>query len=302
VEWLRLPLRWNWIEPARGADRWDRVDGVITQASRARLGLLAVLGGTPRWATGPARALSPGLRPDRFPPADARDFAAYVYRAVGRYHGTIRAYELLNEPNSPAGWAPRPDAARFVELLCAGYLAAKYADPTATVVAGGLIGNGLSLGWETPETRDFLKAIEAGPGAGCFDVVAIHPYAHPTEDGVVALQGWIDATRAYMASRHDRRELWLTEVGWSTGTALWGHRSVSETEQAAWVRDVYDEISGSQKVFWYNFKEPRADPSDAEDQWGWLRFDLRPKPAYEAFAELAKESRAASGSPPPPHP
>jgi len=289
VEWLRLPLRWNWLEPQRGQDRWDRTDTVVRQADDAELRLLAVLGGTPRWSSGlDGGALPRGLRPDSFEPSDARDFAAYVYRVVDRYRGRVDAYEMLNEPNSPEHWAPRPNAARFVELLCAGYLAAKYADPGVPVVVGGLNGNGLSLGWEVPEARDFLKAIYAGPGARCFDVMAIHPFAHPTEDGLAVLQRWIDQARGYMDQQGDRRELWVTETGWSSGNTLWGHATISEDEQAEWLRDVYGKVTGPQKLFWYNFKETRANPSDPEAQWGWLRYDLEPKPAYGAFAALRK--------------
>jgi len=288
VGWLRLPLRWFWNEPRRGQVRWDYFDGVVQQAGDAGLELLAVLGGTPRWASGVDNTTAPRtVERDAFPPTRTSDFAAYVYRMVDRYRGRVRAYEMLNEPNSPDHWAPAPNAERFVELLCAGYLAAKYADPDATVVVGGLNGNGLALGYEAPVSRDFLKAIYAGEGARCFDVMAIHPFAHPTEDGIATLQSWVDATRAYMSSMSDTRPLWLTEVGWSSGQNLWGHTTITEDEQAKWVREVYS-VGGVQKLFWYNFKETRADPNDPELQWGWLRYDLQPKPAYRAFAALPK--------------
>jgi len=289
VDWLRLPLRWFWLEPQRGRYRWDRSDGVVQRADEAGLRLLAVLGGTPRWSSGlDAATRGRGAPSDAFAPLDTRDFAAYVWRVVDRYRGQIAAYELLNEPNSPDHWAPVPNAARFGELLCAGYLAAKYADPQSAIVLGGLNGNGLDLGYETPEARDFLKAIYAGPAARCFDVLAIHPFAHPLEDGGKVLQTWIDATRHYMAERGDHRPLWVTEIGWSTGASLWGHAPVTEEQQAEWVRVVYERINGPQKVFWYNFKENRPDPTDPEHQWGWVRYDLQPKPAYHAFSDLKR--------------
>lgn len=289
VEWLRLPLRWFWLEPQRGRYRWDYVDGVVQQAGDAGLQLLAVLGGTPRWSSGiDAGTRRSGVRSDAFEPTDTRDFAAYVYRVVDRFSGRIGAYELMNEPNSPDHWAPKPNAARFVEMLCAGYFAAKYADPQSAVVLGGLNGNGLSLGYETPEARDFLKTIYLGAAERCFDVLAIHPYAHPTEDGGRVLQSWIDATRRYMVERGDRRPIWLTEIGWSTGASLWGHSTISDEQQADWVHVVYDHVAGPEKVFWYNFKETRPDPTDPEYQWGLVRYDLRLKPAYRAFADLKR--------------
>lgn len=289
VAWVRLPVRWQWLEPQRGLYVWDRYEDAVDQARDAGLELLAVLGGTPLWSSGvDRRALPRGVDWDSFEPRDTRDFAAYVYRVVERFSGRIGAYELMNEPNSPVHWNPRPDVARFIELLCAGYLAAKYADPNAVIVAGGLNGNGLSLGWEAPESRDFLRAIYSGPGARCFDVMAIHPFAHPTEDGVAALQSWIDETKRFMTAQGDRRELWLTETGWSSGRSLWGHTTISEKQQAEWVRAIYLDIVGPQKIFWYNFKEDRANPTDPEGQWGWLRYDLTPKPAFRAFSDLRR--------------
>lgn len=288
VDWLRLPLRWSWIEPQRDAYRWDRVDGVVAAAHDAGLRLLAVLGDTPDWSSGvDPRAFPRRSQREAFAPAETSDFPEHVYRVVDRYRGRVAAYEIFNEPNSPVHWMPRPDPARFVELLCAGYLAAKYADPTAAVVVGGLNGNGLSLGWETPEGRDFLKAIYAGPGALCFDVMAIHPYAHPTEDGIGVLQSWVDETLRYMTAQGDTRPLWITEVGWTSGPSLWGHTIIDEEQQGRWVRDVYTELVGPQKVFWYDFKDDRR-ASDPESYWGWVRPDLRPKPAYLAFAGLAR--------------
>jgi hypothetical protein len=290
VEWLRLPIRWSWVEPQPGVYDWHLDDPVVDQASSAGLRVLAVLGSTPSWSSGVSRNQVPaGVHADAYAPARSADFARDVYQVVQHYQGRVAAYELLNEPNSINHWRPRPDAARFIELLCAGYYAAKYSDPYSLIVAGGLSGNGLFLGWEPPESRDFLKAIYDGPGAHCFDVMAIHPYAHPAENGLASLQQWVDETRAYTRARGDGRELWLTEVGWSSGPHLWGKATISQQQQADWVTAVYRDLAGPQKVFWYNFKDG-TDPAmtDPEYHWGWLQDDLTPKPAYGAFKALQK--------------
>jgi hypothetical protein len=290
VQWLRLPIRWSWVEPHAGAYTWTADDPVVDQAAGAGLKLLAVLGSTPSWASGMTQnQMPPGVHADAFAPRRTSDFARYVYETVQHYQGRVAAYELLNEPNTLNHWRPQPDAARFIELLCAGYYAAKYSDPSSVVVAGGLNGNGLYLGWEPPDGRDFLKAIYAGPGALCFDVMAIHPYAHPIQNGLAELQRWVDETRAYMRAQGDDRELWVTEIGWGSGLSVWGNPVISEAQQAAWVRTVYGGLAGPQKVFWYNFKDG-TDPAmtNPEYHWGWLHDDLTPKSAYGAFQALAK--------------
>ncbi len=287
VQWLRLPLRWHWVEPEPGLYRWDRVDSVVDRAAGSGLKLLAVLGGTPAWSSRvTVRSVAPGVHWDAFAPASDSEFADYVSRVVQHFRGRVQAYELFNEPNSPNHWQPAPNAARFVELLCAGYRAAKHADAGSVIVAGGLNGNGLSQGPEG--SQNFLETIYAGEGAGCFDVLAIHPFAHPIEQGLAGLQAWVDETRRYMRTRRDHRELWLTEVGWSSGLHQWGHSTISEEEQAEWVTTIYHDLKGAQKVFWYNFKEVRRNPSDPEFQWGWLRFDLAPKAAYWSFVEATR--------------
>ena len=86
----------------------------------------------------------------------------------------------------------------------------------------------------------------------------------------------------------DLRELWLTETGWSSGRSLWGHTTITEEQQADWVGAIYRDVTGPQKIFWYNFKEDRANPTDPEAQWGWLRYDLTPKPAFKAFSDLRR--------------
>jgi PKD repeat protein len=288
VEWVRLPMRWWVVENRDRQLTWDKMDNVVAAAHEHELEILAVLDEAPQWSNPAAwrEWETKGEVHASYPPELIGDFARYVYNVVRHYRGRVRAYELLNEPNSANHWRPKPDAELFVQYLCAGYYAAKYADPDSVVVVGGLNGNGLALDWQPPEARDFLKTIYSGPGRECFDVMAIHPFAHPTEDGLPGLQSWVDETRMYMLAQSDRRELWITETGWSSGPNLWGHATISEAQQAAWVETIYRDLVGPQKIFWYNFKEGRRRATDPESQWGWLRSDLEPKPAYESFKAL----------------
>lgn len=284
VQWVRMPIRWRTVMPKRDVRRWSAQDLTVTKSLAADLRLLAVLDAVPNWSRGSGQESGA-----RVPIAERLDdFARYAYEVADHYRGRIGAYEILNEPNSPEHWRPRPDARMFVKFLCAGYYAVKYADPAGVVVVGGLNGNGLSLGWEPPEGRDFLKAIYAGPARACFDVMAIHPFAHPTGNKLPGLQDWVDQTRDYMRAQGDGRPLWLTETGWSTGPALWGHPTITEQTQAEWVVAVYRDLQGPEKIFWYNFKDTRLNPADPEHQWGWVFYDLELKPAYSAFAGLEK--------------
>ena len=52
VEWVRMPVRWQWLEPQRGGYMWERYESRIDEARAGGLKLLAVLGGTPLWSSG----------------------------------------------------------------------------------------------------------------------------------------------------------------------------------------------------------------------------------------------------------
>lgn len=105
------------------------------------------------------------------------EFAWFTYKAVGRYKDNIHAWHVWNEPNHAAIWHPVPDSVLYTELLKHAYLTAKYADPKAVVVLGGLTNDGaLQVPLET-----FLQTIYEGGGREYFDAVGRHPYTDPYE-------------------------------------------------------------------------------------------------------------------------
>jgi hypothetical protein len=85
-------------------------------------------------------------------------------------------------------------------------------------------------------------------------------------------------------------------VGWSTGPHLWGKTTISEQQQADWVRAVYGHLAGPQKVFWYNFMDGTDTAmTNPEYHWGLLRNDLTPKPGYAVLQALARRTAAGAG-------
>src|SRR5207248_909512 len=74
-----------------------------------------------------------------YPPTNLNDYASFVHVAAAHFaaHG-VHAYEIWNEPNLASFWEPTPDPVRYTQMLKLAYPAIKSADPTATVVTGGL--------------------------------------------------------------------------------------------------------------------------------------------------------------------
>jgi polysaccharide biosynthesis protein PslG len=146
-------------------------------------------------------------------PAAMATFATQEVQALKPYG--IETYEVLNEPN---GCAYQLSAANYTAILKATYKAVKAADPSATVISGGMCPNG---GTNSPPT--YLNAMYKAGAHGYFDAFNDHPYSAPdtplqTGD---AWNPWsyLAQLHSLMASKGDgSKAIWLTEFGCPTGT------------------------------------------------------------------------------------
>ncbi len=94
-------------------------------------------------------------------PTDAT-FAGAINYLANAFAGRVNAWEIWNEEDSTAWWTGTP--AQYVGLLKAAYPAVKSADPSASVLVGGLTGNDAS----------YLQALYASGAQGSFDAVGVH--------------------------------------------------------------------------------------------------------------------------------
>ena len=147
---LRDDIEWASVEPTQGDFDWELPDEIVAQAALHHLHALLIIDTTPRWAsgdssTGPQRSWLPPLDPTAY-----GEFAAMVAARYGphgvfwKYHPTLSVYlpvglELWNEENLATFWggdAPNPQV--YTAMVKAAYPLIKKADPTMTVVLGGL--------------------------------------------------------------------------------------------------------------------------------------------------------------------
>lgn len=88
-----------------------------------------------------------------------------------------------------------------------------------------------------------------------------------------------------MSDHHDAATpLWVTELGWATSAG-----GMSEDRQAQWLTGSLTTLLHSGEVsavFWYNLRDGGNDASDWEDNFGLVRYDWSPKPAYTALKNL----------------
>ncbi len=228
----------------------------------------------------------------------AQDYAAFAGAAARHYAALgVHAYEVWNEPNSPAFWQPKPDPAAYTALLRAAYGAIKQADPSATVITAGLAP--AATDGQSYSPVDFLQAVYAHGGHGYFDAVGQHPYCWDANTFPGDPQGWSawyqmygtsPSLRSLMIDHGDGdKKIWATEYGApSNGPA--GSSHVDESTQAAMLTKAYQLWAGyswAGPLFFYEGRDEGTSTSTRENFFGLLRQDFTPKPAYNAYQQAA---------------
>lgn len=214
--WVRRnSLRWKDIEPEEGKGyRWDapRIKSIeedFRVASESGLNLIAVVHGSPRWATAPYAADCAPINP-----AKVQAFARFMVEAVRRYSAppyNVIYWELINEPDayifssdSVYGcWGVKEDpyygGEAYGRMLKTVAAAMKAANPNIKILNGGLL---LDKAYNPadPATRSgrfFEGMLRAGAGAS-FDILSFHSYDYYKGSGQPLLGPRVDWRVGYL--------------------------------------------------------------------------------------------------------
>jgi O-antigen ligase len=175
--WLRQRFPWDTIEPQPGVYDWAVWDGIVQDAIRHNMGLIAVLDRSPRWARAEADAENPFA-----PPVEARDYGSFVAAFAARYGEQIDYYQIWDEPNIAPHWGAREiDPIAYASLLREGAIQVHTVDPVAVVLLAALAPN-VEPGGANMSELIFLDALYQGGAGEWFEVVAAQPY--PFEDAI----------------------------------------------------------------------------------------------------------------------
>lgn len=253
VKWTREEFSWAGTERSPGKYDWSFYDQVVDIAHAHGMSVYALMCYWSEWA-----------RPNTQEGIDA--YCRWVREAVRRYKARIHHWEIWNEPNIFFWSGPRE---LYAKLLTQAYETIKAEDPAAQVLGCSTAGI----------DSDFIrKTIGWG---GRFDALTIHPYRGSLDD------------LAYIEDLRQARELvggrdvWLTEIGFPSHLVTgW-----SERRQASLVARVYlaSAASGAvRNVSWYDFRNDGPDPFENEQNFGVVRSDFRPKPAYRTLATVCR--------------
>jgi hypothetical protein len=159
---VRYSLRWNELEPSRGAFAWQTADGVLEGLHAHGIAPVVTLVGTPAWANG-------GRGPN-WAPSSGADFAAFARAAAERYPW-VRYWTIWNEPNQVISLRPTTPAAYVSLLLNPGYRAIHSVIPRALVAGGVTAPRAGPTGVGPIAWMRGMRAAHA-----LLDVYAHHPY------------------------------------------------------------------------------------------------------------------------------
>lgn len=317
--WIRQQFAWADLEIGgkgqfydydAGRPSWARFDGIVQLAREEGLRVIARLDLPPAWARPPGSYKS-------HPPMNVQDYGEFVGAFVDHYRGQIGHVQLWNEPNLTSEWGQAPDdppgrrrvdPAGYVELLKAGYLAAKHADPAVRVLSGELA---QTLEPDSPDAQGlddliYLDRMYHHGAQPYFDILAANAYGlwtGPNDRRVgppYANFPRVLLTREVMRNHGDTgKAVWVTEFGWNalppgwTGSpSPWGQ--VTPATQARHVVGAYDrarrEWPWMGPLALWLFRQPSADARDPTQFFGLVDAEWRPRPVYAALEATALEA------------
>ncbi|MEI6045386.1 MAG: cellulase family glycosylhydrolase, partial [Chloroflexota bacterium] len=225
IKWVRQQVRWQDFEPSKGQRDFTFLDEVVNGMSGNGYKLMLSVVKAPTWAN-----------PNGGMPLNAQDFADFMTALVTRYKGKVASYEMWNEQNLASEAGKPIQVSRYVQLVKAGYLAVKQADPFAVVVLGGLSPVGFTDVNAAIDDVVYLKQLYAyngGEAKKYFDVVGAHPGSNNNPPDTLWPEkpgpgpGWttdasfyfrrIEQLRQVMVDNGEgSKQIWLTEFGWDS--------------------------------------------------------------------------------------
>ncbi|MDP8242724.1 MAG: hypothetical protein P9L94_01495 [Candidatus Hinthialibacter antarcticus] len=266
VNWIRDRLRWRDIQPGDGPfgprTTYDECAGI--QASFG-LKILQVFHGVPKWVAGEDESTG------RFP-GDLRHVYRFCASLAKRFQTNVQAWEPWNEAN--AGNFGGHTVDEMCSLQKAAYLGFKNADSNVIVGWNAYAGKPTWL-----HTRGVLNN-EAWP---YFDTYNIHTYDWP--------HSYSELRRPAVEAAAGR-PLWITEsdrgVQYQSGSPWFDMTPENEILKAQFMAQSYASslYAGAERHFHFILGDYTEEANKV--QFGLLRKDLTPRPAYVAMAALGR--------------
>lgn len=288
-----LPVNLEMIRQAGITSIRDEVAWSRVEREKGRLAM------PEEWDTYVRRAASAGLSPmlildygnqfydngDKPLSEDALEgFARYSEFVVRHFKGTVRDYEIWNEWDIKIGSTTPGTAESYTALLKKVYPRIKAIDPTITVYGGGMTPGAIRNGW--------LEKMLAGGALSSLDVVSIHTYNYGQPGREGSPEAWAEWMQQVqdLITRHNQGKpapLYVTEMGWPTQVDRRGRPAAVSADYLARMFLLSRSMPFLKGIWWYDFQDDGWKATYNEDNFGIVRADLTPKPAWFAMAGVA---------------
>ena len=219
--YVRQSFSWAQIEPVQGELDWTVYDEFIEHLKRRRIGVIAVVTGTPEWAI--------GTRGSEFvdaPPRDSATLQTFTQALTKHYGAAVPFVQIWDEPNVSTNWGGvAATGETFLPYLAAGFNGARAGYPSARVIAPELaVSSDLTAG---SDDLQFVRELYRSAGQSFFDVLGVKVDGgqfSPDDRRSRADRGNMSRTilfRDVMLEEGDgSTPIWATSYGWATGETL----------------------------------------------------------------------------------
>lgn len=336
AKWTRILVHWAKLQPLEPgtsspddkngdgyADSYVEelhtvVDALLTQ----RIKVILTVTEVPEWASDrelwhhpPWASYGTGYSPiyamDADDPAVLSQFGALGTFLAKSFGPSVRHFECWNEPNLGGSFYPqsRPGAPSFglriyVKMLRAFHSGVRRVTSQAVVIAGATSPRGANDDFSTmPAT--FAKYLRDHGAGRYFEGYSCHVYPWgapgltPSKPRSAVTLGNLDALIKYFP----KKSFYVTEFGYSTEAPTQLGQTVSETDQARYLRQAYSLTARRYKqvktILWFMVHDLDSIDGGVGISMGLKRVDGSLKPSWFAFAggnALSLAAPAAVGS------
>jgi hypothetical protein len=272
--WARTDLNWASIETTPNSYNFSSYSNLFAKLQTNGMRALFILDYGNTNYTNPTNS--------SYPPTNAlqiQAFGNFAQAAASYFVGKGVCFEVWNEPNGT--WGPsgaKASFAQYAALLQPTIARIHQADPTATVVTGGL----------SYFDYNFLAGFLNLGGAGGADAIGVHPYSiSPPE----ALTDPLMLYRAIVAQYFSNAPpIWDTEWGYSASWYNGGNGLSPIAEQRQAVLASRSSLSalavGFPFMVYYDLRNDGTSSTNVADNYGLLLNDYSQKPVMQALRLL----------------
>lgn len=288
--WVRQSFLWSEIEATEGTYDWESYDAIVDAATERNLQLVAVLWQSPEWAAESSTAV----------PDDLNAFGDFAEAVAERYGGSIRVYQIWDEPNLASGWGGQSASAiEYAAMLDTVYHRLHDIDSDAYVLTAGLAPT-IETGPDNLSDALYLRALYENDAADLFDGVAAKPYGFDSGPDDRRVDPNLTNFSRFVLLREEMTNagdadalLWASHFGWNALPPGWdGEQSVwgatSAEQQAEQTVTAYEraftEWPWAGVLFLENWQ---PDAAETSNRWG---FALR-----DQAGELSATAQALAG-------